>query len=136
MQLDKNIYISVIDLMLLLIIMLLLSLLSIRYDADKGIGEKDLITIRKIEADNKKAVNNKISSYNALLIDNKSIEIVKIKHGIKKEKKVFLDYKEMLNEINKDEIYVIYEKERSRFLGDVIRSLVKLNVNILIAKSK
>jgi hypothetical protein len=131
---DKNILIAVIDLMLLLIIMLLLGVLAIRYDAEKGLGEKHFIPIAQVKQDNNEAVSNSIAKYNALIIDDKILEIRKVEGGNIIESRVFSNPSDLLKEIDKDETYVIYERNKSRFLGEIVRLFIESNIKILIAK--
>ena len=96
--------------------MLLLSVLAVRYDAEKGLGEKHFMPIAQVKQDNNEAVNSSITKYNALIIDESIIEIRKVEGGNIVESRVFSNPTDLLKEIDKDEIFVIYERKKSRFL--------------------
>lgn len=136
MKTDKNILIAVIDLMLLLIIMLLLGVLAIRYDAEKGLGEKDFIPISQIKQDDQEAVSSSIVKYCALILDGNIIEIRKVEGENIIESKVLATPQDILREFDKHDTFVIYERKKSQLLGEIVRLFVESNIKIMIAIPK
>lgn len=134
-MIKKNIYISSLDISLLLIIMLLIGLLAIRYDAQKGLGDKNLISVQ-IATISPKGFNPAFSDFIAIKFDNNTIEILIIKSNLIVDRQTATCMTELLSIIKITNTLVIYAPlNQQKLFRQTINTLIDNNISFIVAKT-
>jgi len=133
--------IPAIDILLLLLIMLLLGLFAIRYDANKGIGNKSFIPINiLISADSKLIKKLDTPEFFAIILNGQQINTIHYINDNEVKSYTFSAMNELSKfiEDNNDTKtpYVIYETGDNKYLADIIRIFIKQKIPIGIAQVK
>lgn len=130
----SNKFISALDISLLLIVMLLIGLFSIRYDADKGIGEQNYIPIF-LTTEQKNIFDPSFSDLIAIRIEDSIIKISIIKNNIIINERRISDLNDFLSQIDRNSNIVLYHPKSSEpiFLS-IVELLIDNNISFIIAK--
>ena len=134
MKFDRDILLSAIDILLLLVIMFLIGLFAIRYDANKGIGEEIYTQINIVKQKKEKIYSQHDLVFIAIAIKKNGIEMNKVRG----KRKLLPTYQvksmdDLKKRLLKNEKYVIYEEEKNnKFLAQIIRTLAENNVKFWI----
>lgn len=126
-------FIAAIDLLFLLLIILLLGLFAIRYDANKGTGELYSQPIKTILPDNANYMKNPHQLFYAVIIYENKISLLKIVGQKVIEKNEFDSIENFSKKIINNEPYVIYEKSQNNNLSNLIRTLAVNHALIYLA---
>ncbi|MBD3338736.1 MAG: hypothetical protein GF353_06495 [Candidatus Lokiarchaeota archaeon] len=129
----KNKLIPAIDLMLLIIIMLLIGLFAIRYDANKGLDENKFIPL-KIVHPAKTGEETSFNDFTAIIIMDDHLIIKEFKNQTNIYEKS-VEIENFPNFIQAEKNYVIYGYHESEHLfSKTINALINNDVSFWIAK--
>jgi len=137
MRLPNDMLICATDLLMLFLILFLLAFMAVQYDSSKGLGEYDYTRLNTLISD-EGDINGNFSSIDfiAVVIENKKINIYRnSSFGI-----IYLDtYKTVKTFIESENFdikfnYVIYEKDKSDLLAELIRAFALKNIPIGLAQ--
>jgi len=126
----RGLLIAAIDVLTLLLIVTLLGFFAIQY-GKKGSGEKNWIQAG-VNMPNDAAFINEAAqiSLTAIVLKGNTIGMIPVIDGkVNKEgKKILVSTSELVNNIENDKHYVIYEQDGKDMLAEVIRIMVRSNV--------
>jgi len=130
---DKDILLPALDIMLILIVVFLIGMFAIRFVAEKGLGKESFFPVQY--AVTSKSIENISQNlpYFAVILDNTNIRISRIEDKTLVDMKTYKSIEEFSKNLKIEDIYIIYETQKSTFFGDVIRSLSKTKSQVLIA---
>jgi hypothetical protein len=129
----KDTLIPALDLMLILVVVFLLGIFAVRFVSEKGIGEESFFPIQSAVAiDDIDKVTQNLPFY-AIILEKNLLKVKRIDGDKIEDIKNYNDISQFFKEIKEEEIYVIYENEKSELLGELIRRLSKKNTNVFLA---
>lgn len=126
------------DLIFIVLILFLLTFYSIKFDANKGVGDHDYVKINFLKTKNIDIEGDFQSfDYTAIVLMKNRIELYRYKNQNFKKVGSFSNVEKFKDssELKADRIYVIYEVEGNDFLADITRLFAKQNIPIGIAQT-
>lgn len=132
----RDTLIPALDLMLILVVVFLIAIFAVRFVSEKGIGEESYFPIQSAVAiDDIDNITQNLPFY-AIILKKNVLKVLRIDGNQIIYIKNYDDVSEFSKEIKDEEIYVIYESEKSELLGDTIRKLSEKNTKVFIALDK
>lgn len=137
---DKQLLIATLDVCTSVMMVLILAIISITYDANKGVGNLDYVQIDKlIEVNPNVKTNRYAEEYYAISLEQNIVQVIHVK---KNNKGVPIFKSNLLAEATKkidhlclDKLpFVIYEQKNNDFLANIVRHLAKSGATYGIAK--
>ncbi|RLC33616.1 MAG: hypothetical protein DRZ76_04115 [Candidatus Nealsonbacteria bacterium] len=132
-----DLLIAALDIVFLFVVLFLLAFLAIRYDANKGLGEQDYVKINTLLTEKGNIKGDYISlNYMAIVLKKNSIDLYKYQSKQSIHIATFHSLKEFVKNgsLDKNLIYVIYEKEKSPLLSQIVRLFALESIPIGIAQ--
>ena len=131
---NTKLLISIIDILLIFIILFLLNILAVKYDANKGLSEKTYkkIPFVSLSSDHSSTIHN----YTVIRIDKNNIVLLKFKNNTYLNETFIDSVKDFKNNYFINDLkYVIDEDNKSDIVfNEVIRFLVEKNANFMIMR--
>lgn len=132
----RDTLIPALDLMLILVVVFLIGIFAVRFVSEKGIGEESYFPIQSAVAiDDIDNITQNLPFY-AIILKKNVLKVSRVDGNQIISIKNYDDVIEFSKEIKDEEIYVIYENEKSKLLGETIRRLSKKNTKVFIALDK
>ena len=132
---QKDLLLSALDLMLIIVVTLIIGVLAIRFIPEKGIGKNSIIPIRNAIIKEESDIDKKLADFTAIVLYQNRIELMKIEEGEILTDDEIESIENLKKRIATDEIYVVYEEAKSDIFSDVIRALINRNISFYIAKN-
>lgn len=133
----NELLLAALDLMLLFIVLFLLAFLAIRYDANKGLGEQDYVKLNTLLNERGDIEGDYTSlRYIAIVLTENTIDLYRYQANQTEHIGSFQSSKELVEKgmFDKNLIYVIYEKEKSALLSEIVRLFAIEGVPVGIAQ--
>ena len=133
MRLQRDILIPALDLMLILVVTFIISIFSVRFVSEKGLGKESYFPVQYAVCSKNIESISQILLYFAVILDKNNITVLRIEGKSLLYKRIYKSINEFSRNLKNEDVYIIYEKEESDFFGDVIRRLSKTKSQVLIA---
>lgn len=133
MRLQRDILIPALDLMLILVVTFIISMFSVRFVSEKGLGKESYFPVQYAVCSKNIESISQILLYFAVILDKNNITVLRIEGKSLLNKRIYKSINEFSRNLKNEDVYIIYEKEESDFFGDVIRRLSKTKSQVLIA---
>lgn len=136
---NKQLLIAALDVSTSIMMVLVLTVISITYDANKGIGSLDYACIDKlVQCPPNVAKNRYAQEYYAVILNGKLTEILHVENDKGRSIDKFDNFADTVKEIKKLAAshslpFVLHEEIKSPYFGDLLRLLVKDGVKTGVA---
>jgi len=132
----NDITICAIDIISIFVVLFIIAFMAIKYDANKGIGSQDYIKIIRFLESNVNADRKyKSFDYTAIIIDKK-IKFYRYKQGKSLILHIFNNITEIEQSsiINSKDTYILYEREKTENLANIIRLFASKGITLGVAR--
>ena len=133
MRLQRDILIPALDLMLILVVTFIISMFSVRFVSEKGLGKESYFPVQYAVCSKNIESISQILLYFAVILDKNNITVLRIEGKSLLYKRIYKSINEFSRNLKNEDVSIIYEMEESDFFGDVIRRLSKTISQVLVA---
>ena len=138
---DNQLLIVALDVTLSVTLILIIAVIAITYDANKGTGTLDFVRIEKLEeVKGNLSTDTYADEFFAIILNDSQIgigHVINNKIGPKIIISSLDEFRKEINALSNQNIpFVIYEDKKSKYFGNIVKVLLEKNLQFGIAKVK